>query len=46
MMLTAIGVVLQIWIVVPCVWITQMHNEELRREAGAGGTKASDPQVT
>jgi hypothetical protein len=27
-----IALVMQIWVLTPCVWMTQMHNEELRRD--------------
>jgi hypothetical protein len=32
MTLTLIALVMQIWVLTPCVWMTQMHNEELRRD--------------
>jgi hypothetical protein len=31
MTFTVIALVMQIWVLTPCVWMTQLHNEELRR---------------
>jgi hypothetical protein len=30
--LTVIALVIQIWVLSPCLWMTQTHNEELRRD--------------